>query len=136
MQTLVLIKPDAVRRSLVGEIVRRFENRGLRIAAMKLVRFDADLSRRHYKDHVDKDFYPPLEKFIASGPSLAMVLEGDNVIQVVRQMMGATNHLEAAPGTIRADLALSTRENLVHGSDSPESAEREIPLFFGKDEIL
>ena len=136
MRTLVLVKPDGVRRGLMGEIVRRFESKGLRIAAAKLLRFDQELARRHYKDHVGKDFYPDLEAFITSGSSLALVVEGDDVVRVVRQMMGATNHLEAAPGTIRADFATSTRENLVHGSDSPESAEHEIPLFFAEDEIL
>lgn len=134
-KTLVLIKPDGVSRALVGEVIRRFENRGLRIAGMRMLKFDKDLARRHYVEHKDKDFYPPLEEFIISGPCVALVLEGQDAIPVVRNMMGPTNHLEAPGGTIRGDFALGTRRNLVHGSDSPESAEREIPLFFEPDQI-
>ena len=135
-QTLVLIKPDAVARGLVGEIVGRFERKQLTIRAMRMLRFDEDLAQRHYVDHVDKDFFAPLQSFITSGPSVAMVLEGDEAVAVVRRMMGATLFTDAAPGTIRGDLALSTRLNLVHGSDSSESAEREIALFFSPDQIL
>jgi nucleoside-diphosphate kinase len=135
-RTLVLLKPDAVRRRLAGEIIRRFEAKGLRIAGLKMLRFTSDLARRHYAAHVNKSFYPPLEEFIASGPSIALVLEGDDAIDVVRLLMGATSHREAAPGTIRGDLALSTCENLVHGSDGPEAAEREIALFFREDEMF
>ncbi|HUT24766.1 MAG TPA: nucleoside-diphosphate kinase [Sumerlaeia bacterium] len=135
-RTLVLIKPDAVKRALVGRIISRFEAKGFRIAGMKMLRFDAALSRRHYADHIEKPFYPPLETFITSGPCIALVLEGSDVIAVARSMIGATSHLEAAPGTIRGDFALSTRENLVHGSDGPASAEREIPLFFSDEDLF
>jgi nucleoside-diphosphate kinase len=134
-RTLVLVKPDGVRRRLIGEIIARFEARGLKIAALKMLRFDKDLAQRHYVDHVSKPFYPGLEAFITSGPCVAMVIEGTDVIAMVRTMMGATSHLATAPGTIRGDFAFSTTENLVHGSDSPASAEREIPLFFDQSEI-
>ena len=135
-RTLVLIKPDAVRRVLVGEIISRFEAKGFRIAGMKMLRFDAALSRRHYADHIEKPFYPPLETFITSGPCVALVLEGSDVIAITRSMIGATSHLDAVPGTIRGDFAFSTTENLVHGSDGPASAEREIPLFFSDEELF
>ena len=134
-RTLVLVKPDGVRRRLIGEIIRRFEARGLKIAGLKMLHFDVALARRHYAGHVAKPFYPGLETFITSGPCVALVLEGADVIAMVRSMMGATRHLDAAPGTIRGDFAFSTTENLVHGSDSPASAEREIPLFFREDEL-
>ena len=130
-RTLVLCKPDAVERKLVGEIVGRFERRGLTIVAMELRTIDADLAGRHYEEHQGKPFYDDLVAFITRGPLVAMVVEGDdNTWQVVRTMMGATKPSEAAPGTIRGDLALETTENLVHGSDGPESAAREIALFF------
>jgi nucleoside-diphosphate kinase len=130
-RTLVLCKPDAVERTLVGEIVSRIERKGLRIVAMDLRTIDADLAGRHYEEHRDKPFFGELVSFITRGPLVAMVVEGGpDTWQVVRQMMGVTNPREAAPGTIRGDLALETGENLVHGSDGPESAEREIALFF------
>jgi nucleoside-diphosphate kinase len=129
-RTLVLLKPDAVRRGLVGAIVHRFEERGLRIVAMELRTIDADLADKHYAEHVERDFYPPLREFVTSGPLVAMVLEGDEVIEAVRAMNGATDGRKAAPGTIRGDWSLSNRENLVHGSDSWESAEREIGIWF------
>jgi nucleoside-diphosphate kinase len=129
-RTLVLLKPDAVRRGLVGEIVRRYEAKGLRIVAMDLRQIDAAMADRHYAEHVDRDFYPPLRDFVTSGPLVAMVLEGDEAVEVVRALNGATDGRKAAPGTIRGDLSLSNRENLVHGSDSPESAAREIALWF------
>ena len=129
-RTLVLIKPDAVRRGLVGEVISRFERKGLAIDAMRLRTMDAALADRHYAEHVDKPFYPPLRTFITSGPSVALVLEGDEVIEVVRALNGATDGRKAAPGTIRGDFSLSNRENLVHGSDSPESAAREIAFWF------
>lgn len=135
-RTLVLIKPDGVSRGLCAEIIQRFEKKGFRIAGLKMLRFSADLARRHYRDHVNRDFYPALENFITSGPSVAMVIEGEDAVQVVRAMMGSTSHKDAAPGTIRGDLALSTRENLVHGSDTAESAQREISLFFAPEEIF
>lgn len=129
-RTLVLLKPDTVRRGLVGEVVSRFEAKGLSIVAMELRTTDAALADEHYADHVEKGFYPPLRDFVTSGPLVAMVLEGDEAIEVVRALNGATDGRKAAPGTIRGDLSLSNRENLVHGSDSPESAEREIKIWF------
>ncbi|KXK58374.1 nucleoside-diphosphate kinase [Micromonospora fluostatini] len=129
-RTLVLIKPDAVRRGLVGEIVSRFERKGLRIDAMQTRTLDGDFADQHYAEHVDKPFYPPLKDFMTSGPLVALVLSGDQVIDVVRGMIGATDGRKAAAGTIRGDLALSNRENLVHASDSPDSAKREIALWF------
>jgi nucleoside-diphosphate kinase len=130
-RTLFLCKPDAVERGLVGEIVRRVERRGLTIVAMDLRRIDADVAAVHYAEHDGKPFFADLVAFITRGPLVAMVVEGGpDTWQVVRTMMGETNPREAAPGTIRGDLALETGENLVHGSDGPESAEREIALFF------
>jgi nucleoside-diphosphate kinase len=130
-RTLFLCKPDAVRRGLVGEIVGRVERKGITIVAMDLRTIDADLAGRHYEEHRDKPFFGELVAFITGGPLVAMVLEGgEDTWKVVRGLMGGTNPREAAPGTIRGDLALETGENLVHGSDGPESAEREIALFF------
>ena len=129
-RTLVLIKPDAVRRGLVGEVLRRYEAKGLTIVAMDQRVIDGKLADGHYAEHVEKDFYPPLRDFVTSGPLVAMVLEGDSAVDVVRALNGATDGRKAAPGSIRGDLSLSNRENLVHGSDSPESAAREIPLWF------
>ena len=135
-RTLVIIKPDGVQRGLAGNIISRFERRGLRIAALKLMRISLELAQRHYAVHKGKPFYEPLLQYITSGPVVVMVLEGRDVIGTVRRTMGATNPAQAAPGTIRADLALETGRNLVHGSDSPETAAFEIPLFFSDDEIL
>jgi len=130
-QTLVLCKPDAVERGLVGEIVARLERKRLRIVSMELRTIDSDLAERHYEEHREKPFFGELVAFITRGPLVAMVVEGGpDTWKVVRGLMGATNPREAAPGTIRGDLALETGENLVHGSDGPESAEREIKLFF------
>jgi len=129
-RTLVLLKPDAVRRGLVGEIVGRYEAKGLSIVALEQRFLDTELADRHYAEHVDKDFYPPLRAFVLSGPLVALVLEGDEAVEVVRALNGATDGRRAAPGTIRGDLSLSNRENLVHGSDSAESAEREIAIWF------
>ncbi|HEY8451524.1 MAG: nucleoside-diphosphate kinase [Micromonosporaceae bacterium] len=129
-RTLVLIKPDAVRRGLVGEIISRFERKGLTIDAMELRTIDGEFADRHYAEHVDKPFYPPLREFMVGSPLVAMVLSGDRAIEVVRTLTGATDGRQAAPGTIRGDLSLSNRENLVHASDSPESAAREIALWF------
>ena len=129
-RTLVLLKPDAVRRGLVGDILSRFEAKGLSIVAMEQRTIDSAVADEHYADHVEKDFYPPLRDFVTSGPLVALVLEGDEAIEVVRGLNGATDGRKAAPGTIRGDLSLSNRENLVHGSDSPESAEREIKIWF------
>ena len=129
-RTLVLLKPDAVRRGLVGELVSRFERKGLSIVALEQRRIDAALADAHYAEHVARDFYPPLRDFVTSGPLVALVLEGDEAIEVVRALNGATDGRKAAPGTIRGDLSLSNRENLVHGSDGEESAAREIALWF------
>lgn len=129
-RTLVLLKPDAVRRGLVGAILRRFEDRGLSLVAMELRTIDGEMADRHYAEHVERDFYPPLRDFVTSGPMVALVVEGDEAIEVVRGINGATDGRKAAPGTIRGDYSLSNRENLVHGSDSPESAAREISLWF------
>jgi nucleoside-diphosphate kinase len=129
-RTLVILKPDAVRRGLVGEVLSRYEAKGLTIVAMEQRTIDAAMADQHYAEHVDRDFYPPLRAFVTSGPLVVAVLEGDEAIEVVRLLNGATDGRKAAPGTIRGDLALSNRENLVHGSDSAESAEREIGLWF------
>ncbi|HKI23674.1 MAG TPA: nucleoside-diphosphate kinase [Gaiellaceae bacterium] len=129
-RTLVLVKPDAVRRALTGEIVARFERRGLAIKAARLLTVDRSLAEEHYAEHTEKPFFGELVDFIISGPTMALVLEGAGAIATVRTTMGATNPADAAPGTIRGDLSLSMPDNLVHGSDSPESAEREIGLWF------
>jgi nucleoside-diphosphate kinase len=129
-RTLVLLKPDTVRRGLMGEVLRRYEAKGLRAVAMELRQIAADQADRHYAEHVERDFYPPLREFVTSGPLVAMVLEGDDAVEVVRLLNGATDGRKAQPGTIRGDLSMSNRENLVHGSDSAESAGREIALWF------
>nr|WP_202884672.1 nucleoside-diphosphate kinase [Actinopolymorpha cephalotaxi] len=129
---MVLIKPDAVSRGLVGEILSRYERKGLALVAAELRTIDAATADVHYAEHVEKAFYPPLRDFVTSGPLLAAVLEGDQAIEVVRALNGATDARKAAAGTVRGDLALSNRENLVHGSDSAESAAREIALWFPK----
>ena len=129
-RTLLLLKPDAVRRGLVGNILSRFEAKGLSIVALEMRTIDEGQSDEHYAEHVERDFYPPLRAFVTSGPMLAAVLEGDEAVDVVRLINGATDGRKAAPGSIRGDLSLSNRENLVHGSDSPESAEREIKMWF------
>jgi nucleoside-diphosphate kinase len=129
-RTLVLLKPDTVRRGLVGEVMSRFEAKGLSILRMELRTIDTSLADQHYVEHVERDFYPPLREFVTGGPLVAMVLEGDEAIAVVRAIAGATDGRKAAPGTIRGDLSLSNRENLVHGSDSAESAERELAIWF------
>ena len=134
-RTLVLIKPDAVKRGLAGEILRRFEARGLAMRAARLVRVDHDLAERHYAEHLGKPFFAELVTFITSAPTLALVLEGEGAIAVVRSTMGATDPSTSAPGTIRGDLALSMPDNLVHGSDSADSAEREVSLWFRDDEL-
>ena len=130
-RTLVLIKPDAVKRALAGEILSRFERRGLTLRAAKLVQVDRDLADRHYAEHREKPFFGELVEFISSGPTWALVVEGEGAIATLRATIGATDPANAAPGTIRGDLASSMPDNLVHGSDSPESAEREIALWFG-----
>jgi nucleoside-diphosphate kinase len=135
-RTLILLKPDAVQRGLVGAIISRFEAKGLKIAGAKLMRITRDLAERHYAPHKGKDFYEPLLSFITSGPAVAMVLEGNDAVRVVRSMMGSTFGPEAPAGTIRGDWGMSKRYNLVHGSDSQETAEREIALFFRPEELL
>ncbi|HWR29911.1 MAG TPA: nucleoside-diphosphate kinase [Negativicutes bacterium] len=135
-KTLVLVKPDGVRRQLGGEIIARFEKRGLRIAALKLCHMTSEMAEKHYAEHVGKPFFSGLVEFITSGPIIAMVVEGDNAIRAVRTMMGTTNPVDAAPGTIRGDLALTMSNNVIHGSDGPESAVREINLFFVSTEIF
>lgn len=134
-QTLVILKPDAVQRGLVGEIVQRLERRGLRIAALKFAVIAPDLAARHYAEHEGKPFYPGLLEYITNGPVVLAVLEGKNAIAVVRTTMGVTNPANAAPGTIRGDLAVETGRNLIHGSANADDAAREVGLFFGPDEI-
>ena len=129
-RTLVLFKPDAVRRGLVGTILARFEAKGLKVVALELRQIDGAKADEHYAEHVERDFYPPLREFVTSGPLVAAILEGDEAVAVVRSMVGATDGRKAEAGTIRGDLSLSNRENLVHGSDSWESAEREIKIWF------
>src|SRR4051794_41428747 len=135
-RTLVLIKPDAVQRALAGEILGRFERRGLQMRAGKLLTVGRQLAEEHYAEHTEKPFFGELVEFITSAPTLALVLEGEGAIAVVRSTMGATNPAQSAPGTIRGDLALSMPDNLVHGSDSPESAGREVALWFSDDELV
>ncbi|HOA22367.1 MAG: nucleoside-diphosphate kinase [Aggregatilineales bacterium] len=135
-RTLVLIKPDGVQRGLIGEIISRFERRGLRLVAMKFMQISRELAERHYAEHEGKPFYPGLLDYITSGPVVAMVWEGPNAISVVRATMGATRPFEAAPGTIRADFALETGRNIVHGSANAEDAAREVDLFFEPGEII
>ncbi len=134
-KTLVLIKPDGVQRKLIGEIIDRFQNRGLQLVAAKMVLVSRELAETHYKEHIGKSFYNGLVKYITSAPTMAMVWAGEHAIEAVRQTVGKTNPLEAAPGTIRHDYALLTSRNLVHASDSPETAEREIALWFRPEEI-
>ena len=135
-RTLVLVKPDGVQRQLVGRILARYEARGLKLVGLKLVQVDRDLAERHYAEHREKPFFGDLVAFITSAPTLALVVAGESAISVVRTTMGATNPTTAAPGTIRGDLALAMPDNLVHGSDSPESAEREVGLWFPAAELV
>jgi nucleoside-diphosphate kinase len=129
--TFVMVKPDGVARGLIGEVIGRLERKGLRLEAMRMLQIDEDLAGRHYGEHVDKPFFGDLIAFITSGPVVAMRWSGDEAVAVVRGLMGATDPKKSAPGTIRGDLGLVVTENIVHGSDSPESAERELRLFFG-----
>jgi len=130
-RTLILVKPDAFARGLSGEIIRRFENKGLKISALRHMQVTEDLAKQHYAEHDGKPFFGELVEFITSGPIVALVLEGESAIKAARQVIGATNPLEAAPGSIRGDFAIAVGQNMVHGSDSPESGEREAKLFFG-----
>lgn len=129
-RTLVILKPDTVKRGLVGEVLARYEAKGLSIVALEQRTIDGSVADQHYAEHVERDFYPPLRDFVTSGPLVVLVLEGDQAIEIVRALNGATDGRKAAPGTIRGDLSMSNRENLVHGSDSAESAAREIALWF------
>lgn len=131
-----MVKPDGVRRGLVGEVIRRIEAKGLRLKGMKMMRVAPELAAQHYAEHRDKPFYPELIAFITSGPVVAMVVEGRDAVSVVRNLMGATDPVKAAPGTIRGDFGLELTENVVHGSDSPESAAREIGLYFTTEELV
>jgi nucleoside-diphosphate kinase len=135
-RTFVAIKPDAVQRSLIGEIVARFEKKGFKISALKLIQLDEATAKKHYAEHEGKPFFQNLVDFITSGPIVAMVIEGNNSVTVVRKMLGVTNPAEASPGTIRGDYAQITEKNIIHGSDSIQSAEREIAIFFKEEEIL
>src|SRR5438132_14178243 len=135
-RTLVLVKPDAMARGLAGEILGRLERRGLVVREARLVHVDRELAGRHYDEHREKPFFGELVEFITSGPTLALVVEGESAISVVRSTIGATNPVDASPGTIRGDLALAMPDNLVHGSDSAESAEREVGMWFGSDELV
>lgn len=134
-RSLVLLKPDCVQRRLMGRVISRFEEKGLNVIAMKMMQVTPELAKKHYAEHVEKPFYSGLEAFITGGPILAMVIEGLDVIRVVRDMLGATNGLQAAAGTIRGDFSSSRQMNLVHASDSPESACREMDLYFSAEEI-
>ena len=129
-RTLILVKPDAFVRGLTGEIIARFENKGLRIVALKYMTMSQDLAQRHYAEHEGKAFFGELVEFITSGPLVALVLEGEQAVTAARQVIGATNPLEAVPGSVRGDFAIEVGQNMVHGSDSPESAQREAELFF------
>ena len=135
-RTLVILKPDAVQRGLVGEIIARFERRGLKIVGLKLIQIDEPLARRHYAVHEGKPFFAGLIRYITSAPVVVMVLEGTRAIEAVRQTMGSTKPVEATPGTIRADLGLEIGRNLVHGSDGPETAAQEIALYFRPEELV
>ena len=135
-RTLVLLKPDCVQRRLMGEVIGRFERKGLNVVAMKMLQVTKELSKQHYAEHVSKPFYPNLEQFITASPILAMVVEGLEVIRVVREMLGATSGLKAAPGTIRGDFSSSRQMNLVHASDGPEAAAREIGLYLQTSELF
>lgn len=135
-RSFVMIKPDGVQRELTGEIITRFEKKGVKLIGMKLMMVSKELAKRHYEEHTGKDFFNRLVEFVSSGPVLAMVMEGENVINIIRKMVGATKPGDADPGTIRGDYVLDAGHNLVHASDSLKSAKREIELFFDKSEIL
>lgn len=135
-RTFTMIKPDAMQRGLVGEIIKRIESKGFRLVGLKLLIMSQELAQEHYKEHKDKEFFPQVIAFMTSGPVVAMVWEGPAAIATIRKMMGQTNPLEAAAGTIRGDFALHVSKNLIHGSDSPEAAQREINLFFQAQELI
>lgn len=135
-RTLILLKPDAIQRGFVGRIIARLEDRGMKIVGMKLMEMDLDIAKRHYAEHVEKPFFKGLSEFMMSRPIVAMGIEGKNVIDALRSMVGATDPQKAAPGTIRGDLAQDIGRNLIHASDSPEAAERELAIFFEPGELL
>lgn len=135
-RTFVMVKPDGVERGLIGKVICTIEEKGFRLAAVKMLKIDEALAKQHYEEHVDKPFFPELMTFITSSPVVAMVWEGSGVVQAVREIMGATDPLQARPGTIRGDHAVYISKNIVHGSDSLSSAEREISLYFQKEEIV
>ena len=135
-RTFVMVKPDGVQRGIIGQVMERFESKGLKLVAAKFMRIDEELAAKHYGEHIGKPFYEPLVKFIISGPVLAMVWEGENSISIVRTVVGKTNPADAGPGTIRGDYGMHTGRNIIHASDSPTSAEREINLFFQEKEIF
>lgn len=135
-RTYLMVKPDGVQRGLAGEIIARFEQKGFKIAALKMLRISRELAEKHYGEHVGKPFFEPLAGFITSGPVVAMVIEGKDAVSAAREMMGATNPLKALPGTIRGTFGIDIGRNVIHGSDSLESAEREIALFFREEELL
>ena len=135
-KTFLMVKPDGVQRQLIGDIVARFEKKGFQLAGAKLMQIPAELAEQHYGEHKERPFFGELVEFITSGPVFAMVWQGENVIATARQMMGATNPKDAMPGTIRGDYAAIVGKNIIHGSDSPESAEREIGLFFKQEELV
>ena len=135
-KTLALVKPDGVQRGLSGEIISRIETKGLKIIGLKMIKMDSELAALHYADHVEKPFFSTLMAFITSGPIIALALEGPNCVQALRNLMGATNPNEATPGSIRGDLGLSVGNNLIHGSDSDESAKRELDIFFNENELF
>jgi nucleoside-diphosphate kinase len=133
--SLILIKPDAVQRGLIGEIITHLEQKGLKMIAMKMIHLNREMAERHYDIHRGKPFFEGLIAFITSSPVIAIVIQGDNVVEIIRHTMGETNPAKSAPGTIRGDFALTMEHNLIHGSDSPENAAKEIELFFSKDEL-
>ncbi len=135
-RTFLMVKPDGVQRNLIGEIVSRFEKKGFQLVGAKLMQIPKEVAEKHYGEHKDKPFYDELVSFITSGPVFAMVWQGENVIATARQMMGTTNPKDAQPGTIRGDFGVTVGKNVIHGSDSPESAEREIALFFKEEELI
>ncbi len=134
-RSFILLKPDCVQRRLMGQVIARFEQKGLNFVAMKMLRITPELAKQHYAEHVEKGWYPTLEGFITGGPVVAAVVEGLEAIRVIRDMLGATSGLQAAPGTIRGDFSSSRQMNLVHGSDGPEAAQREIALYFSDEEL-
>ncbi len=135
-RTYLMVKPDGVQRGLIGEIITRFEKRGFKIIALKMLRISRELAEKHYGEHVGKPFFEPLVGFITSGPVVAMVIEGKNAVAAAREMMGATDPLKATPGTIRGSFGIDIGRNVIHGSDSPDSARREISIFFREEELI